>query len=162
VAVDPGASGAIAFLCGNFYTVVDIPTLKVSRGKGKKTVFDLPGIVKLFRYKFFIKDRSRVHSIVEVPPPSMGPKSSPYAQFRIGCAYAMWPLFLMSKGYSIEEVSPQKWKKVMGLSGKSKETSRAKAQGMFPKASLSRKKDHDRAEALLLATYLRRTHNGRL
>ena len=158
VGIDPGSDGAIGLICGHAYAVIDIPKLKVKRGKGKKTVFNLPEIIALFRNLRSFKDR--VRCVVEQPPPSMGLRSSAYAQFRLGCAYAMWPLFLMSQGFRVEEVSPHVWKKVIGI-GSDKETSRHKALGMFPKAPLARKKDHNRAEALLLAEYHnRRSANG--
>jgi crossover junction endodeoxyribonuclease RuvC len=73
----------------------------------------------------------------------------------------MWPLFLASKGSYVEEVVPTVWKKAMGLAGKDKEAARLKACGLFPHAGLSLKKDHNRAEALLLADYLRRRSNER-
>jgi len=153
LAIDPGSEGAIGMLSGQNYTVIDIPTLKIKRGKGKKTVFDLPQIVKLFDILDDTVHNHQVVAIVEQPPPSMGKgKGSAYGQFRLGCAYAMWPLFLISRGYSVTEVSPGVWKKKMKISS-DKETARYKAQRLFPKAPLSRKRDHNRAEALLLAKY---------
>lgn len=56
------------------------------------------------------------------------------------------------------QVTPQAWKKMFGLLGKDKEASRLKAIELFPhyEQFLSRKKDHDRAEAILIAEYARR------
>lgn len=53
-----------------------------------------------------------------------------------------------------EEVLPKVWKKEMGLDS-DKEKSRALAIKLYPqcKDSLKRKKDHGRAEALLLLNY---------
>jgi hypothetical protein len=50
----------------------------------------------------------------------------------------------------------------MGLSGpeKGKESARLRAMQLFPTADLRHKKDHGRAEALLLAVYLRRQQGG--
>ena len=47
------------------------------------------------------------------------------------------------------------WKRAMGLS-QDKAASLDKARLLFPDASLDRKKDHNRAEALLIAEYGRR------
>lgn len=157
VGIDPGAEGAIGFISGTRSAVVDIPTLKVKRGKGKKTTFDYPAIVRLFRP--LNEFRELVQVVLEVPPPSMGPKTSAYAQFRLGCAYAMWPLFLIQKGFAIEETQPSVWKREMKLST-DKETSRHIAMKRFPLLPLSLKKHHNRAEAILLAEWLRRKHNG--
>jgi crossover junction endodeoxyribonuclease RuvC len=52
-------------------------------------------------------------------------------------------------------VRPQAWKKALGVTS-DKETSLALARELFPAASLARKKDHGRAEALLIAEYSRR------
>ena len=54
-------------------------------------------------------------------------------------------------------VSPQRWKKAMGVS-QDKDSSLTLARELWPNAPLTRKKDHGRAEALLIAEYLRRTH----
>ena len=63
------------------------------------------------------------------------------------------------------------WRRYWDLSGKSndgsawkaknilKERSRQKAIEIFPEAALSRKKDHNRAEALLIAEFAKRTQN---
>jgi hypothetical protein len=62
-------------------------------------------------------------------------------------------------GLSFELVRPAKWKKTMGLTDE-KGMARAKAVQMFPNVGhlLSRVKDHNRAEALLLAEYGCRQH----
>lgn len=54
-------------------------------------------------------------------------------------------------------VSPQRWKKAMGVN-QDKLKSLTVARELWPNAPLSRMKDHGRAEALLIAEYLRRTH----
>jgi hypothetical protein len=52
-------------------------------------------------------------------------------------------------------VTPQKWKAAHGLKGSDKEASRARALQLFPDtaASFARKKDQNRAEAALIASY---------
>lgn len=52
-------------------------------------------------------------------------------------------------------VTPQRWKKDMGLDA-DKDLSLTSARTLWPEASLSRKRDNNRAEALLLAEWLRR------
>ena len=55
----------------------------------------------------------------------------------------------------VKAVEPQTWKRHFGLLTKPKDASREKALALFPDsaAMLARKKDHNRAEALLLAQY---------
>ncbi len=160
--IDPGSEGAIGFLAGKSSCVVDIPVSKIKRGAGKKsknkTVYDLDRILCLFDCLAPLK-RS-VRFLIEEPPPNMTPgQGSPYGQFRLGGAFAMWPLFLRSKGYNVETVYPSVWKRKMGISS-DKERSLRTARKLFPFAPLSRKKDHNRSEALLLAVYCRRLFGG--
>jgi hypothetical protein len=55
-------------------------------------------------------------------------------------------------------VTPQKWKKDMGLTS-DKDLSLAMARELWPTAPLSRKMDNGRAEALLMAEWLRKQEN---
>jgi len=52
-------------------------------------------------------------------------------------------------------VTPQKWKKEMGLTA-DKNESLEMARKLWPNAPLTRKMDNGRAEALLMAEWLRR------
>jgi crossover junction endodeoxyribonuclease RuvC len=51
-----------------------------------------------------------------------------------------------------QPVTPSVWKKAAGLSS-DKEAARAQASKLFPDMELHRIKDHNRAEALLIARY---------
>lgn len=177
VGIDPGASGAIALVCGKAVAVVDIPTVEVGvtrtrannekqkvltgkktrRVKGHTTKFNNVAICRLFKLLRPLKDRIVV--CLEHPPSSMGPGKH-HAELMLSRAYAMWPLFLCSKGYAVEEVTPSTWKAAVGLSGKEKADSALKALSLYPKADIVLVKHHDRAEAILLAEYARRTRRA--
>lgn len=58
------------------------------------------------------------------------------------------------RNMSVFFVSPRVWKKAMGLTS-NKNDSLFMARTLFPEAPLTRKKDNNRAEALLLARYQR-------
>lgn len=153
VAIDPGAHGAIAFRCGKHYTVIDIPSMKIKKGKGNRTVFDRPLILRIFKMvKKMGNSWHSLHAVVEQPPPK---GASAFGQFHIGCSYAMWPMFLMAMGFTVDDPMASPWKRVMRLNS-NKENSRYTAMKMFPKADLKLKCNHDRAEALLLSEYHRR------
>lgn len=160
VGIDPGATGAIAFVaCPDpmeitSYRTVDIPTFTVTRGKKKGTVPNHQAIIQLFDSQYL--NPRRVYVCLEAPPPSTGPGRA-YGDIMLGRAYAMWPLFILSKGFHLLEVAPRAWKAALKI-GKEKDDSRQKALKWFPKADAHRKKDHNRAEALLLAENYRRTH----
>ena len=61
--------------------------------------------------------------------------------------------------YPFHLVSPQKWKGYFGLTADKNEALDL-ARKLFPKAPLKLKKDINRAEALLIAEYLRQMLNG--
>lgn len=179
VGIDPGQTGAIAFWCWKHYCVVDIPVTvtkvrktkknnyKQRKATGKKTriancevrEFDLTAICELFKLLKPVKPR--VHVILEKIPVTIGKRGRKYAEIILNRAYAMWPLFLHSKGYKVSQEKPGVWKEAFGLLGKEKEDDRHKALSFFPTADILRVKDHDRADALLLVEYLRRRLAGK-
>jgi hypothetical protein len=178
--IDPGAEGAIGLVCGKHHAVIDIPTYtvekKVVRKNTKKMVaetgkksrrivskftkFDYDEIFLTFGLLRPIK--GKVHTCLEEAQVMVkGKGANAFTGYRVGCGYAMWPLFLLSRNFaSREEVNPAEWKLNMGLHNKSKDAVRHVAIGLFPKAPLETSSDHNRAEALLLAEYLRRKRNG--
>jgi len=83
------------------------------------------------------------------------PGQGSVSMFTFGGAY-MAAIAIAQRSYSpTTMVTPQKWKKAMGLS-KDKKASLSMARQMWPEAPLKRAKDNGRAEALLLAEWLRR------
>jgi len=80
--------------------------------------------------------------------PGQGTRS----MFQTGLGMGIWLGVLAALQLPYRRVRPQIWKKAFGL-GKDKEASRLKAMQLYPGADLRRKKDHGRAEALLLAFY---------
>ncbi|XP_048235086.1 Holliday junction resolvase MOC1, chloroplastic isoform X2 [Ricinus communis] len=74
-----------------------------------------------------------------------------------GFGYGLWIGILVASGFSVVPVPSLAWKNVFELSGSkfSKDDSRKVASTLFPSLSslLKRKKDHGRAEALLIAAY---------
>src|SRR5574339_202349 len=156
IGVDPGGSGAIGFVYGDHYAVVDMPTVKVKvkkTGKRKnRTDFDLDRIVDLFGgVQGF---HGSVKAVVEIAVPQMNYGKSPYAAYRVGMGYYMWPLFLKAKGYKVYEVHAKHWKSVMGLDN-NKKRSLNRARKLFPEAELHLMKHEGRAEALVLTKYLK-------
>ena len=165
--IDPGAEGAVALLCGKYSYVFDIPTKKEKRGKKKVTIFDNRQIVTLFKIieRAFTTVKGFRAMVEKIQPNYGGGQGSAYSQFRIGCAYAMWPLFLEVMGFNVKEEYPSVWKRKMGLmtkrkGGDKKGKSLKMARKYFPNAPLDRKMDHNRAEALLITEYGRRVFKG--
>lgn len=85
------------------------------------------------------------------------PKQGIASAFRFGWGVGLLRGVLLANGVSLYEVAPTKWKKHFGLNSEA-EKSRELAIRYWPGCQkLSRKKDHGRAEALLLARYHRET-----
>lgn len=146
--LDPGLSGAIAVLTseGTLEALADTPTLTLKVQRGAKQVYDAPGMVELLRPYAGLQS----HVLIEESQamPGQGSRS----MFTVGLGYGLWLGILASLGLPYTSVRPGIWKRSLAL-GKDKEAARLRAQQLFPSADLRRKKDHGRAEALLLASY---------
>jgi hypothetical protein len=70
--------------------------------------------------------------------------------FTVGLGFGIWLGVLAALALPYTRVRPAIWKRALGL-GKDKEQARLRAMQLFPQADLRRKRDHGRAEALLLA-----------
>jgi crossover junction endodeoxyribonuclease RuvC len=84
------------------------------------------------------------------------PKQGVSSAFRFGVGVGMLRGVVQSLHIPLHEVAASKWKKHFGLNSDA-EKSRARAIAMFPNTDLRLKKDHNRAEALLLALYYQET-----
>ncbi|KAI5411751.1 variant 5 [Lathyrus oleraceus] len=85
------------------------------------------------------------------------PKDGKQGWWSGGFGYGLWIGILVSSGFTVVPVPSFTWKAKFELSGSktAKDDSRKLASTLFPSLSslLSRKKDHGRAEALLIAAY---------
>ncbi len=151
---DPGLSGAICFMNGGqIVELIDTPT----RPDGSNREIDILAVCRR------IDKHKPTHAIIEnvqpmpsIPGPSgvrrgMGAASS----FRFGFATGQIRAVAACYGLEVRLVHPQSWKRWAGLKGSDKTQSRMKALELMPSAVpwLGRAKDHNRAEALILALY---------
>lgn len=141
IGIDPGQTGAIAIIDGP-HTV---------------WVYDFDDGMALSFLKTIKVDCKAVLEKV-----SSMPKQGVSSTFKFGTNFGQWIGRLEALGIPFDFVTPQKWKKAMFDSmarEDAKEMSRNRALRLFPQMAefLKRKKDHNRAEALLLAEYARRT-----
>ena len=85
------------------------------------------------------------------------PKQGVASTFKFGRSYGEIIGVVAAHKLRMDFVPPGVWKRTFGLS-KDKDASRLKAMELFPQLRdrLTRKKDHNRAEALLIAEYARR------
>lgn len=136
IGIDPGKTGAVAILHHDLSVqVFDTP-------ESTTGMADL-----LYGYnnpQVFVE---KVHAM---------PGQGVVSMFSFGENYGKWQGIIAALGYSYSMVAPQTWKKeLLKDMPKEKESSIIRALQLFPGMSnfLSRKKDHNRAEALLIAEY---------
>ncbi|KAK9917106.1 hypothetical protein WJX75_000945 [Coccomyxa subellipsoidea] len=91
--------------------------------------------------------------VLEMPQPNR--LNGKWSWYACGHSYGVWHGALASHGFKVETVTSRAWKIDLQLNGKGKEGSRLLALRLFPSAAelLKRKKDHGRAEAMLIAAW---------
>lgn len=169
VGIDPDNGGAIAVvrlwydieggglleaLSRGDVEIHDMPLEKVLLAKRERNQADAPAVVAIISSILEgIEDRGEFYAILEQPVPS--PVNGLYSVFNTAYAYGLWTGVVASLGIELETVSARRWKLDLGLNKKGKDGSRTLALALFPLAEplLRRKKDHGRAEALLLVAW---------
>jgi len=151
IGIDPGLTGAIAWEDerGGAW-VSDLPTVIEGRGTGVvKTRLAPRALADLVRYLGL----SRAVLERTAARPGQGVSS----MFSMGVTRGVILGVFGTFGIQLDEVEPALWKAHFQLLGAEKEASLELARRLFPSAreALARKKDHNRAEALLLARYLK-------
>ena len=143
VGIDPGITGAVALVGDGFLAVEDMPTV----GAHKKRVVDSLALAEILR------GWQPTHTLIERVHAM--PKQGVSSTFRFGQTLGRIEAVVSLTGGPVYYVTPAKWKRHFGL-GRDKEDARRLAIERYPHIAdrLHRKKDHGRAEALLLATYI--------
>ena len=152
IGIDPGISGAICFFeNGEIKDVIDMPVM----AEGKKNKKQINGSQIFNEISTRIKNYKAENINVVIEQVSAMPGQGVTSMFNFGqsfgvlkgiCAAMQLPVFL---------VRPAKWKKHFELINSQKASSRTKVIQMFPKISshLSRKKDANKADAILIASF---------
>ncbi|CAH8263771.1 unnamed protein product [Arabidopsis lyrata] len=158
IGIDPDLSGALALLkfdhlgSSSSAQVYDTPHIPVLVGKRVRKRLDAKSIVQLIQ-SLDVPSGSRVY--IEQSNPF--PKDGKQGWYSGGFGYGLWIGTLVASGFCVIPVSASLWKRHFQLASGSctKDDSRRVAAELFPSLStqLKRKKDHGRAEALLIAAY---------
>jgi len=142
--IDNGLSGALALWCDGRWTLLDMPTVS----NGKRNELNGPEICR------WLREHAPHHAFLEFA--SARPGQGVTSMFRYGVCYGAIQMALAANGIPFTIVTPQKWKAAVGIAaGSDKEAGRLRALQLFPgeAANLSRKLDHARADAMLLAHF---------
>lgn len=153
IGVDCGITGAIAAVRDGVELLVleDMPT--TSEGKGTKVsrAVDGAGFSQIIKEIIRLYASEYICSVVEKTSSMPGQGSS--STFSMGHSRGVIEGALQYSGLPMTLVRPAAWKRSMGFTS-DKELVRGEISRLFPNASLYRKKDHDRAEAIALTLYL--------
>ena len=159
VGIDPGISGALCFFSnGNVIDVIDMPTM----AEGKKSKKQVNGR-QIFNEILNIKNKFAGHKInVVVEQVSAMPGQGVTSMFNFGQSFGVIKGICSAMELPIFYVRPAKWKKYFNLINAEKDASRTKVIEMFPKISqkLSKKKDNNKADAILIAKYFENTREN--
>ena len=152
IAMDPGINGAICFFeNGEVKDVIDMPTMS----EGKKNKRQVNGHQIFNELKLRIKNYDITDINVVVESVSAMPGQGVTSMFNFGQSFGVLKGVCAAMQLPIFFVRPMKWKKHFELINSQKDASRTKAIEMFPKISsvLSKKKDSNKADAILIASF---------
>ena len=152
IGIDPGITGAISFFeDGELKDVIDMPTM-ASGNKNKKQI---NGSQIFNEISLRTQNHKSKNINVVVEQVSAMPGQGVTSMFNFGQSFGVLKGVCAAMQLPIFFVRPAKWKKYYDLINSQKDSSRVKAIEMFPKFSsmLSRKKDTNKADAILIANY---------
>jgi crossover junction endodeoxyribonuclease RuvC len=152
IGIDPGINGAICFIeDGEIKDVIDMPTM-ASGNKNKKQI---NGSQIFNEISLRVESCKSKKTSVVVEQVSAMPGQGVTSMFNFGQSFGVIKGVCAAMQLPIFFVRPAKWKKHFDLINSQKDSSRVKAIEMFPKFSsiLSRKKDSNKADAILIANY---------
>jgi len=154
IGIDPGISGAISILENKkILEVYDTPTM--IDGKKNKRQINSAQVTNIIKER--LKDGKEV--IVVVEHVNAMPGQGVTSMFNFGQSFGVIKGICAALGLPIYFVRPLKWKKHFNLIKTNKDASRTKVIEAYPEISskLHRKKDSNRADAILIALYFNDT-----
>ena len=152
IGIDPGLSGGIAILDDlKIFDIYDMPIM--SEGKKNKNQLNSAQLVNIIK-KNLIPNGNTFLIVEQV---SAMPGQGVTSMFNFGQTFGSIKGICAALNLPIFFVRPSKWKKHFDLINSSKDASRTKVIEMYPSISprLSKKKDVNKADAILIARYFR-------
>ena len=159
IGIDPGISGAICFLeDGKIIDVIEMPSM----AEGKKNKKQVNGNQLFNEIKSRLIEINEEEACVVVEHVNAMPGQGVTSMFNFGQSFGVIKGICSAMKLPIHFVRPTKWKKYFNLINTSKDASRSRAIEIFPKASdkLKRKKDSNKSDAILIASYYYNTYKN--
>ena len=157
IGIDPGISGSICFFQdGKIIDVVEMPTM----AEGKKNKKQVNGSQIFNEILVRIKKLDKNDTRVIIEKVSAMPGQGVTSMFNFGQSFGILKGICSAMQLPMYFVRPAKWKKYFNLINSEKDASRTRAIEIFPYFSgqLSRKKDSNKADAILIASFYYETY----
>jgi len=157
IGIDPGISGSICFFQdGVVKDVIEMPTMT----DGKKNKKQVNGSQIFNEINDRIKKIDKTNIKVVIEQVSAMPGQGVTSMFNFGQSFGILKGICSAMRLSVYFVRPAKWKKYFNLINSEKDASRTRAIEIFPyfSAKLSRKKDSNKADAILIASFFFETY----
>jgi len=152
IGIDPGISGSICFLKdGKILDVVEMPTM--IEGKKNKKQVNGSQVYNEISNRISKNENQDIRVIIEQV--SAMPGQGVTSMFNFGQSFGILKGICSAMQLPMYFVRPAKWKKYFGLINSEKDASRTRAIEIFPyfSSQLSKKKDSNKADAMLIANY---------
>ena len=156
IGIDPGISGSICFFKdGKILEVFEMPTMTDGK-KNKKQVNGSQIFNEISKRVGGVEPRN-VRVVIEQV--SAMPGQGVTSMFNFGQSFGILKGVCTAMQLPMYFVRPAKWKKYFGLIKSKKDASRTRAIEIFPyfSSQLSKKKDSNKADAILIASFYHET-----
>ena len=159
IGIYPGITGSICFFeNGKIIDLIDMPNM----ADGKKQKRQVNG-AQIYNEIFLrIKNLDKKNIKVVIEHVSAMPGQGVTSMFNFGQSFGVLKGICSAMQLPMHFVRPAKWKKFFNLINAEKDASRTKAIEIFPYISpqLSKKKDANKADAALIASFFYETYQS--
>ena len=157
IGIDPGITGSVCFFeDGKIIDVVEMPNM----AEGKKNKKQVNGAQIYYEISSRIKNIKKEEIKVIIEQVSAMPGQGVTSMFNFGQSFGILKGICSAMQLPMYFVRPAKWKKYFNLINSEKDASRTKAIEIFPyfSSQLSKKKDSNKADAILIANFYYETY----
>jgi len=159
IGIDPGITGSLCFFeDGRIVDLIEMPNM----ADGKKQKKQVNGAQIYNEILLRTKNVEKKNIKVVIEHVSAMPGQGVTSMFNFGQSFGVLKGICSAMQLSMHFVRPIKWKKYFNLINAEKDASRTKAIEIFPYISnqLSRKKDGNKADAALIASFFYETYQS--
>ena len=159
IGIDPGVSGSICFLRdGKILDVIEMPVMN----EGKKNKKQVNGAQIYNEITKKINNNSETKTRVVIEHVTAMPGQGVTSMFNFGQSFGILKGVCSAMRLPMFFVRPAKWKRYYNLINSEKDASRTRAIEIFPDFSsqLSKKKDSNKADAILIASFYYETYKS--